>query len=367
MNVPETRGGVLRLLALALGVLLAGCDQESPARGTGAAGPQESEAVVAAETGSALDQQARGGLETRAAQLGEDAATATGSFCGSLKVFLETPTETNLALTRSGWISAHRRYKALETVHLLQGGAADARVDAWPALGGYIDRAPGYPHSGIVNDTTIDIDADSLQAQHQLTDASEVSTGFHALEYLLWGDPEDTPRNAALFGKGPVTNKELQSQARARRRDYLRTACTMLTGQLAEAASAAPPAPRPGRQLLAGAGRMLQVSLAGHVDRVVRLGIAEDECAFSGQALCGVLPATEEILRFVEDAGIAGTLRGAAPSLAEDLQAAGVVLGQQVEALETADAWDATLAASFAESLRAAGSKMKEAAASLPQ
>lgn len=355
---PRPHPGAYLLLACLL--TLGGCEPDSPsAQSTGAvsAGPG---AATADE--SAIDQQALGQLAARTARLRRETATATSSLCEAVRTLLDEPGDTHLALARSSWISAHRRYKALETLLKLQGSGADAAVDAWPALGGYIDRAAGYPHSGIVYDTTIEIDADALLAQHQLTDTSEVAIGFHALEYLLWGDPDDTPRSAALFGLPGAGNKP-DARAIQRRRSYLRTACLMLAEQIGgEAPLAAPPA----RQLFAGAGRMLHPDLTAHVERVMRLGLAEDECAFSQQGLCGVLPAVSEILQLTEDAQLADTLRGNEPSLAEGLQSAGAVLREQAEALETADSWDATLASAMLESLRTLGNKLREAAAALP-
>lgn len=63
---------------------------------------------------------------------------------------------------------------------------------------GFIDAVPGYPYSGIVNDTSLPITRDELLNQHGLTDVSDVSLGFSVIEFLLWGihaqQPEAEPR-----------------------------------------------------------------------------------------------------------------------------------------------------------------------------
>lgn len=75
------------------------------------------------------------------------------------------------------WISQRIAYK-----HLLM------QLDTWPIEGGYIDYLQGYPFSGIVNDLTLVIDEESIRSQHGFTDASNASLGFHAIEFMFWGE-----------------------------------------------------------------------------------------------------------------------------------------------------------------------------------
>lgn len=61
-------------------------------------------------------------------------------------------------------------------------------IDSWPIEGGYIDYVDGYPFSGIVNDLALPLTTDNLLSQHGFADPSYVSLGFHALEFMLWGE-----------------------------------------------------------------------------------------------------------------------------------------------------------------------------------
>ena len=63
-----------------------------------------------------------------------------------------------------------------------------ARLDSWPIEGGYIDYISGYPFSGIVNDLALDIDEKNIRAQHGFTDPTNASLGYHALEFMVWGE-----------------------------------------------------------------------------------------------------------------------------------------------------------------------------------
>ena len=61
------------------------------------------------------------------------------------------------------------------------------QLDSWPIEGGYIDYIPGYPFSGIVNDLALNIDEKSIRSQHGFTDPTNASLGYHAIEFMLWG------------------------------------------------------------------------------------------------------------------------------------------------------------------------------------
>ena len=61
------------------------------------------------------------------------------------------------------------------------------QLDSGPIEGGYIDYIPGYPFSGIVNDLTLDIDEESIRSQHGFTDPTNASLGYHAIEFMFWG------------------------------------------------------------------------------------------------------------------------------------------------------------------------------------
>ena len=80
------------------------------------------------------------------------------------------------------WYSQQIDYK-----HLLM------QLDSWPIEGGYIDYIEGYPFSGIVNDLTLTIDEETIRSQHGFTDPTNASLGYHALEFMLWGDISKRP------------------------------------------------------------------------------------------------------------------------------------------------------------------------------
>jgi putative iron-regulated protein len=89
------------------------------------------------------------------------------------------------------------------------------QLDSGDIEGGYIDYIPGYPFSGIVNDLTLAIDEDSIRSQHGFTDLTNASLGYHAIEFMFWG--QEGKRSAHDFfpqeNTAPVPMNETDESA----------------------------------------------------------------------------------------------------------------------------------------------------------
>lgn len=116
--------------------------------------------------------------------------------------FLEQPTSLSMDTARDAWLNAHSAYE-LTAIHRyfanrvlpdpqgLRLFQLQYQVNSWPILPGYIDYVAGYPDSGIVHDTTVPLTVQNLREQHGLFEVSEVTLGFHVVEFLLWGLNEE--------------------------------------------------------------------------------------------------------------------------------------------------------------------------------
>ena len=130
------------------------------------------------------------------------AAKATSDLRNSVIVFLNNSTSESLQKLRQQWHRAHNIYAA-SGIYIAFGSsnpslfnALDAmnfRVDAHPIQPGYIDSFDVYRRSGIVNDIAMPITAQAVRAQHGATDDSDISIGFHALAYLIFGENGQRP------------------------------------------------------------------------------------------------------------------------------------------------------------------------------
>lgn len=124
----------------------------------------------------------------------------------SIETLLKTPTEANLNQVRQDWRASYSAYLAAlasirlplveppewRTAGLTRIHLAD-QINSWPIEPGYIDYVEYYPLTGIVNDTTLPLTVENIASQHRFSDASYVSMGYPALEFLLWGESGTRP------------------------------------------------------------------------------------------------------------------------------------------------------------------------------
>lgn len=134
-----------------------------------------------------------------------------GKFQSSIVMLTDQTSSENLSVSRQAWLDAHSAYE-LTTLHRYfaaqligeQNSLAlmqlQYQINHWPIIPGYIDYVDGYPDSGIVHDINVNLDVDSLREQHGAFDVSEVTLGFHVIEFLLWGyDTGSVARPAGDF------------------------------------------------------------------------------------------------------------------------------------------------------------------------
>jgi putative iron-regulated protein len=145
-------------------------------------------------------------------------------FQSSIATLTDQTNIENLNLSKQAWLNAHSAYE-LTTLHRYYAtqlmGEQDSlvlmqlqyQINHWPIVPGYIDYVDGYPDSGIVHDINVNLNADSLREQHGFFDVSEVTLGFHAIEFLLWGyDADSVARPATDFDAVlELTPKEIES------------------------------------------------------------------------------------------------------------------------------------------------------------
>lgn len=187
-------------LPLLTALLLLGCDPgpESPGP-TPDESPGETQSIAApdpalADSTLAVWQQGERWLS--------EARTACAAMHERLDAFLAQPAEDGLVATREAWHQCHTRWHHLEPLLTLGESSPGLfgdlqeiafQVDAHPIQPGYLDGLENYPYSGIVNDITLSINAQTLREQHGLTDEADVALGLHALEFLLWDEQGDRP------------------------------------------------------------------------------------------------------------------------------------------------------------------------------
>ena len=172
-----------------------------------------------------------------------DAATMARRMHTAIDQFLDSPSTASLELARESWIAARQVYGSTE-VFRFYGGPIDereGRINAWPLDENHIDyvlsdgynAASGRNIISNVSDFPV-IDRETLIAQNEAGGEKNVATGWHAIEFLLWGqDLNEKPLDAGTrpFGDYVVEQKSSPSIVE-RRRQYLSTATDMLVADL---------------------------------------------------------------------------------------------------------------------------------------
>ena len=103
-------------------------------------------------------------------------------------------------------------------------------LNAWPLDEAYIDYVEGDSNSGLINDRSIQITKEQLVLMNEAQGEKNISTGYHAIEFLLWGQDRDLdsagdrPYTDFIDG-GTASNQD-------RRRLYLKTLAELLLENL---------------------------------------------------------------------------------------------------------------------------------------
>jgi putative iron-regulated protein len=193
-----------------------------------------------------------------------DSATTAQALQTKIEALLAEPSAEALEAARAAWRAARVPYMQTEVYRFGNAIVDDweGRVNAWPldeglidyvdaVYGGATDRnayaalnvvaSPAFTLSGQDIDAS-EITATLLQETLQEADGVEanVATGYHAVEFLLWG--QDLNGTDAGAGERPWTDyasgDDCTNGNCDRRADYLRVATELLVDDLAEMAGA---------------------------------------------------------------------------------------------------------------------------------
>ena len=155
----------------------------------------------------------------------------------AIHTFLDNPTPATLEGAKRAWLIARDDYGPTEAFRFYGGPIDDEEtgteglINAWPLDEGYIDYVEGNPTAGIINDpgTYPTIDADLIVSLNEVGGEANVSTGWHAIEFLLWG--QDLTGDGP--GARPVSDYTTADNA-DRRATYLAVATHLLVDHLGE-------------------------------------------------------------------------------------------------------------------------------------
>ena len=159
----------------------------------------------------------------------------------AIDAFLASPDEAALSAAKTAWLVARDDYGPTEAFRFYGGPIDDEQtgteglINAWPLDEAYIDYVEGNPSAGVINDpaTFPTIDADLLVSLNEQGGEANISTGWHAIEFLLWG------QDLSVDGPGQRPVEDYTSNPNADRRAlYLATVTDLLVDHLEELVAA---------------------------------------------------------------------------------------------------------------------------------
>ena len=154
----------------------------------------------------------------------------------AIDAFLSDSSEEKLTKAKEAWLTSRNSYGQTEAFRFYEGPidfanddaeGPEGRLNAWPLNEAYIDYVKGDETAGIVQDTDVSITSETLSDENQKNDEANVSTGYHAIEFLLWG--QDLSLDSA--GQRPASDYT-KTPENERRRAYLKEVTSLLVGDL---------------------------------------------------------------------------------------------------------------------------------------
>ncbi|MBV1789301.1 peptidase [Marinobacterium sp. D7] len=188
-----------------------------------------------------------------------DSLSSANTLHEAVKALIETPSEATLQRARETWIAARVPYQQSEAFRFGNSVVDDweGRVNAWPLDEGLIDYVdtdsygsesyenPFYTANIIANPSltisgqTVDastITPELIQQLHEIDGVeANVASGYHAIEFLLWG--QDLHGTEPGAGERPYTDFDTSNCTGGnceRRAQYLESATRLLIADLEE-------------------------------------------------------------------------------------------------------------------------------------
>ncbi len=216
----------------------------------------------------------------------------------AIDAFLADPTSATLEGAKRAWLTARDDYGPTEAFRFYDGPidhpdtGPEGLINAWPLDEAYIDYVEGNPSAGIINNPSEFpvIDASLIVSLNEEGGEENVSTGWHAIEFLLWG------QDLSAVGPGARPVEDFTTASNADRRGaYLAVASDVLVSHLQDMVNAWAPAQAGNyraeflsvstdealRRIITGIGELSRGELAGE-----RMTVAYEERSQEDEHSC---------------------------------------------------------------------------------
>lgn len=144
-----------------------------------------------------------------------------------IESFVANPSETGFQDVKEAWLLSRESYGQTEAFRFAGGPIDDADgpeglLNAWPLDENHIDYVETDLNSGIINDSVTypTLSFEVLEPLNESPGDKDISIGYHAVEFLLWGQDLTMP-STKMAGQRTFTDYTTADQA-TRRGEYLK-------------------------------------------------------------------------------------------------------------------------------------------------
>ncbi len=169
-----------------------------------------------------------------------DTLAAAQDMQAAIAAFVKAPSAEGMEKARQAWRDAREFYGQTEAFRFYGGPIDDdkgpeGQINAWPLDEAYVDYVEGKPKAGLVNNTQVKITKAALIKANERGGEENISAGWHAIEFLLWGqDLSETGAGNRSF-EDYVVGKGANAERRAQ---YITVATQLLVDDLSSVTKA---------------------------------------------------------------------------------------------------------------------------------
>jgi putative iron-regulated protein len=223
---PAMKPAVLAVLV----ALLAGPAMAQPATATAAASAAPGTVAAPVTTAAAVAKHYAHLVQSNY----DDTLASAITLQKAVQAFTDAPSDDGLKAARKAWLDAREFYGQTEAFRFYGGPIDDkngpeGRINAWPMDESYVDYVKDTPTAGIINNRKVTISKKQLSSLNERNGEENIATGWHAIEFLLWGQDLSAagPGNRSFedFVDGKKPNAD-------RRRQYLKVVTELLVDDL---------------------------------------------------------------------------------------------------------------------------------------
>lgn len=217
------------VISLLVGLVACGDDSDDGAQPPATAAFPAEQAKLVVET-----------YKTLAHEVYEGSVGGAEKLKTAVDAFVLAPDEAKHQAAKDAWVAARLPFNQNDAFRFYNGpidrdpGGPEGDLNGWPLDENFIDYTRDEAEAGLINrpDLVAKIDVEVIRGKNGEGGEKNLSVGYHAIEFLLWGQDDVAPGQGA--GKRPYTDFVDGGTAKnqSRRRDYLQAATTLLIEQL---------------------------------------------------------------------------------------------------------------------------------------